>query len=43
MKILKADELFSKFPNAFDTVSDDVKEKLLKYLETKVIHTQKKC
>ena len=42
MKILKADELFSKFPNAFDTVSDDVKEKLLKYLETKVIHTQKK-
>ena len=42
MKILKADELFSKFPNAFDTVSDDVKEKLLKYLETKVIHWQKK-
>ena len=42
MKILKPDELFSKFPNAFDTVSDDVKEKLLKYLETKVMHTQKK-
>ena len=39
MKILKADEIFSKFSNAFDTVSDDVKEKLLKYLEAKVIHT----
>ena len=36
IKILRGDELFSKFPSAFNTVSDDVKSKLLKYLETKV-------
>lgn len=35
-KLLKADEVFDKFPKLFNHVSDDTKAKLLKFLETKV-------
>lgn len=35
-KLLKADEVFGKFPKMFNHVSDDTKSKLLKFLETKV-------
>ncbi|XP_060559328.1 uncharacterized protein LOC132719567 [Ruditapes philippinarum] len=35
-KLLRADEVFGKFPKVFNHVSDDTKTKLLKYLETKV-------
>ncbi|XP_045157219.2 ERC protein 2-like [Mercenaria mercenaria] len=35
-KLLRADEVFGKFPKIFNHVSDDTKSKLLKYLETKV-------
>jgi len=34
--LLKADEVFDKFPKIFHHISDDMKAKLLKFLETKV-------
>ncbi|KAL4236191.1 hypothetical protein ACF0H5_004578 [Mactra antiquata] len=35
-KLLRAEEVFGKFPKIFKHVSDDAKSRLLKYLETKV-------
>lgn len=35
-KLLRADDVFGKFPKVFNHVSDDVKSKLLRYLETRV-------
>ena len=35
-RLLRAEEVFARFPRVFQHVSDDVKTRMLKYFETKV-------
>jgi len=35
-RFLRAEDMFGKFPSVFNHVSDDLKTRLLRYLETKV-------